>query len=177
MPITVTCNCGKRFRVRNEHAGKRGRCPSCGAAVTIPAPGAEAPPSDGRTCPKCARPLAPEAVLCVNCGYDLRAGKRLSTRTSSAALEQGKKRSGRSYLPEEMRTYRDWDWLVYVICLVGAAAGLGAGMLTGFVTIHKGIPQEAWPLTVSLLKTIGCFFGGAISGAIVGWIVARMLPN
>ncbi len=176
MPITVTCKCGKRFRVRDEHAGKRGKCPSCGAAVTIPAAGAEAPPADGRPCPGCARPLASEAVLCVNCGYDVRAGKRLSTRTSSAALEQGKK-GRRSDLPEELRTYRDWDALVYVICLVGAAAGLGAGMLTGFVTIHKEIPQEAWPLTISLLKTIGCFFGGAISGAIVGWIVARSLPN
>jgi hypothetical protein len=176
MPITVACNCGKRFRVRDEHAGKRGKCPSCGAAVTIPAPGAEAPQSGARACPACARPLAPEAVLCVNCGYDTRAGKKLSVRTSVAALEQGKK-GRRSYLPDEMRTYRDWDALVYVICVVGAAVGLGAGMLTGFVTIHKGIPQEAWPLTVSLLKAIGCFFGGAISGAIVGWIVARTLPN
>ena len=130
MPITVTCSCGKRFRVRDEHAGKRGKCPSCGAAVTIPAPGAEAPPSDGRVCPACARPLAPEAVFCVNCGYDVRAGKKLSVRTSVTGLQQGKK-GHRSDLPEELRTYRDWDALVYVICLVGAAAGLGAGILTG----------------------------------------------
>ena len=177
MPISVTCSCGKSFCVRDEHAGKRGRCPSCGVAVRIPAPGAEAPPSAGRVCPGCARPLAPEAVVCVNCGHDTRTGRRLSTRTSSAALEQGRKGRGRSDLPDEVQTYRDWDWLTYVICLVGAAAGLGAGMLTGFVTIHKGIPDDAWLLTIGLLKAIGCFFGGAISGAIVGWIVARILPN
>jgi hypothetical protein len=29
MPITVTCKCGKRLRVADEHQGKRVRCPAC----------------------------------------------------------------------------------------------------------------------------------------------------
>src|SRR4051794_2969699 len=38
MPIQAVCACGKRFNVKEEHAGKRGKCPGCGAAVVIPAP-------------------------------------------------------------------------------------------------------------------------------------------
>jgi hypothetical protein len=37
MPIAVTCTCGKSMRAKDELAGKRVRCPGCGAAVTIPA--------------------------------------------------------------------------------------------------------------------------------------------
>lgn len=35
MPITVACQCGKQLRVKDELAGKRIRCPSCGAALTV----------------------------------------------------------------------------------------------------------------------------------------------
>lgn len=34
--ITVACACGKKFRTSDANAGKRGRCPACGAALTIP---------------------------------------------------------------------------------------------------------------------------------------------
>lgn len=37
MSIAVTCSCGKSFRVKDEYAGRRGKCPACGVAVTIPA--------------------------------------------------------------------------------------------------------------------------------------------
>jgi predicted RNA-binding Zn-ribbon protein involved in translation (DUF1610 family) len=39
MPIKVQCPnpaCGSVITVRNEYAGKRGKCPSCGAAMMIP---------------------------------------------------------------------------------------------------------------------------------------------
>jgi Zn-dependent protease with chaperone function len=39
MAISVMCGCCKTaFRVKDEHAGKRGRCPRCRAAVEIPLP-------------------------------------------------------------------------------------------------------------------------------------------
>jgi hypothetical protein len=39
MPITLGCpSCGKRFRARDESAGKRVRCPYCQAAVPVPSP-------------------------------------------------------------------------------------------------------------------------------------------
>ncbi len=37
MPIQVSCNsCFAVFSVRDEHAGKRGKCPDCGSPVSIP---------------------------------------------------------------------------------------------------------------------------------------------
>jgi len=36
MPITVACDCGKRFGVRDEAAGKRVRCPGCSEPVNVP---------------------------------------------------------------------------------------------------------------------------------------------
>jgi len=39
MPITLGCpSCGKRFRARDESAGKRVKCPYCAAAVSVPTP-------------------------------------------------------------------------------------------------------------------------------------------
>jgi hypothetical protein len=45
MPIEMGCTgCGQTLRVGDEHAGKRARCPQCGAIVQIPEAGAAAPP-------------------------------------------------------------------------------------------------------------------------------------
>lgn len=38
MPILVSCECGKQFRSRDEWAGRRVKCPNCGAVLTIPGP-------------------------------------------------------------------------------------------------------------------------------------------
>src|SRR5579872_174602 len=39
MPITLGCpSCGKRFKARDESAGKRVKCPYCGVPVTVPTP-------------------------------------------------------------------------------------------------------------------------------------------
>jgi hypothetical protein len=37
MSIEVSCECGKRFSVGDQYAGKRGRCKACGRMVTVPA--------------------------------------------------------------------------------------------------------------------------------------------
>lgn len=42
MAILVRCSCGKSFSVKDEYAGKRGRCPSCQKVVTVPAADDEA---------------------------------------------------------------------------------------------------------------------------------------
>jgi hypothetical protein len=38
MPISVPCLCGKTLSVKDELAGKRGKCPACGAMLSIPLP-------------------------------------------------------------------------------------------------------------------------------------------
>lgn len=37
MPIDLSCNCGWKTRVKDEHAGKRTKCPSCAEGLTVPA--------------------------------------------------------------------------------------------------------------------------------------------
>jgi hypothetical protein len=36
MSIDLTCSCGKRLRVTDEHAGTQGLCPACGKVLEIP---------------------------------------------------------------------------------------------------------------------------------------------
>ena len=38
MPIEVECECGKRFRAKDEYAGKRGICPACKRSFVVPVP-------------------------------------------------------------------------------------------------------------------------------------------
>ncbi|HUR52917.1 MAG TPA: hypothetical protein VMZ71_02215 [Gemmataceae bacterium] len=67
MPITLSCpSCAKRFRARDESAGKRVKCPYCQAAIVVNADGSSAaPPADPgplaapRFPPGPARPAAP----------------------------------------------------------------------------------------------------------------------
>jgi DNA-directed RNA polymerase subunit RPC12/RpoP len=36
MPIAVQCQCGKQLRARDDSAGKKVKCPACGAGVLVP---------------------------------------------------------------------------------------------------------------------------------------------
>ena len=36
MPIHFTCNCGKKLTVADDRAGKRAKCPKCGAVSAVP---------------------------------------------------------------------------------------------------------------------------------------------
>lgn len=36
--IAVNCECGRTIRVREEHAGRRIKCPQCGSVSIVPAP-------------------------------------------------------------------------------------------------------------------------------------------
>ncbi|HVC99112.1 MAG TPA: hypothetical protein VND64_35945 [Pirellulales bacterium] len=157
--MKVTCTCGKKLVAGDHLAGKRTKCPHCGAVLTIPtkatkekteraeeiaaaivsaapsnpkpaapivavpptpqmeyslssavwvppmAAPAPAPPKEeyglqaaapravvtpftagppetaANICPECGKTLAENAVLCVGCGFDLRSGRKLGTRS------------------------------------------------------------------------------------------------
>lgn len=55
MPITFACPCGRQLQMDDEFAGKRARCPECGAVVLVPT--AEPPPLPPAP-PRLARPVA-----------------------------------------------------------------------------------------------------------------------
>jgi hypothetical protein len=48
MSVELLCSCGKRFNVPDAHAGRRVKCPTCGAVTEVPAPGAAASAAPGR---------------------------------------------------------------------------------------------------------------------------------
>ncbi len=84
--ITFKCgNCGHSLSVDAAHAGKKSKCPKCKSAIVIPA-AAATPPATGPApakspdgCPGCGKPVTPEQVICVNCGFNLKTGKRTKT--------------------------------------------------------------------------------------------------
>jgi hypothetical protein len=41
MPIPVSCGCGRALRIKDELAGRKIRCPTCNAVLTVPAPETE----------------------------------------------------------------------------------------------------------------------------------------
>ncbi len=43
MPIRVTCSCGKTLQAKDEHAGKRLKCPGCAETIAVPLTGPPPP--------------------------------------------------------------------------------------------------------------------------------------
>lgn len=85
--------CNRSYAWKPEMAGRPAKC-KCGHSMTVPAEppqaAAELAPqnvaaaiSGQAQCPSCGQRLPAQAVLCVDCGYDLRTGKKVSTEISS----------------------------------------------------------------------------------------------
>jgi rRNA maturation endonuclease Nob1 len=99
MTVSVRCTgCGKQFKAKAEHAGKKVRCPSCATPLTIPAanePPASAPSlgdlldealaapaqsattasetkSTAKKCRQCGDELTPDSHFCLACGCNNR---------------------------------------------------------------------------------------------------------
>ena len=106
MPICVRCNCGTRFRGKDEDAGKRTRCPDCGEVLVIPPQvssaqerepprtvtvekqGQPAPPpattAVARHCPSCNKPCPQYRTTCRHCGFPI--GKNVDPATIDSAV-------------------------------------------------------------------------------------------
>ena len=41
MPIPLDCDCGRSFRIKEQLAGKKVRCPDCSTVLAVPAPDAD----------------------------------------------------------------------------------------------------------------------------------------
>jgi hypothetical protein len=106
-----TCDsCGKTYAWKPQLAGKRVKC-KCGSPLTVPrsdpaahdgglddlaalAHGGDdygaAPVAAGPRCPSCGEGVDASAVICINCGTNLKTGKRLATATVAAAPAGGR---------------------------------------------------------------------------------------
>jgi len=75
--------CKSPLEAEDEWEGMDTICPNCNAPVTCQKPGGAGPDpaspatGGGNACPSCGADLAADAVLCINCGYDTRIGKKL----------------------------------------------------------------------------------------------------
>lgn len=75
MTIIAQCQCGARFKAKPELAGKQVKCPSCGAALTVPR--ASAAPLKPAAKPV-AKPQAPSAAAGPPIVIDCACGKRFN---------------------------------------------------------------------------------------------------
>jgi len=80
-------HCDQCLETEGNLAGLLLQCPNCGREITVPLAASE---SNTPICPQCAKPLSPDAVLCVQCGYNLRTGQCLTTAFSTSETDKGK---------------------------------------------------------------------------------------
>jgi transcription elongation factor Elf1 len=95
--INFDCpHCSQNLEAPEDMAGDTLACPACGQDITVPvadvaveeapkplrvipavAPVADAPGAGA--CPQCKAPLAAGAVICINCGFNLKTGRKIDT--------------------------------------------------------------------------------------------------
>ncbi|HEX3357784.1 MAG TPA: hypothetical protein VHS31_12505 [Tepidisphaeraceae bacterium] len=181
--ISVLCGCGKKLKAPASAVGRKAKCPSCGNVLTIEAPPPPPPAApeeddpfgalydlaeaekkaavtnqvdDSPRCPKCGTSMGSGAVLCVNCGYDLRSKSKVTAKPVQAGkpildLESAKtpKKNKDKMAPQGsfmaglglsvalgavggliwflVTWFTDWDF-VFLSVLIGALAGAGMKM-------------------------------------------------
>ena len=107
--ITVQCACGKKLRAPRSAVGRKVRCAKCGNVFTLQAPPPPVPKKreddsldalyelaaeekhasknqvdDTPRCPQCISPLPAGGVVCTNCGFNVKTGKKLQTTVATA---------------------------------------------------------------------------------------------
>ncbi len=80
MAITFRCKCGQGLQAGDEHAGKQIVCPHCGESMAIPFP-----EKRESLCPACGKPMDDDVVVCMECGFNRKTGRRLVTETGRPA--------------------------------------------------------------------------------------------
>ena len=119
--IAVVCTCGKQLKAPANMEGKQARCPKCRKTISIPSSSGSITPAAGMTaaaassplddllddvgmaaprtphfCPECKADMAPDAVLCIQCGFNLQLGNKIETELDPALQAD-------SDLPPEIR--------------------------------------------------------------------------
>jgi len=181
MPIQVTCECGAKMSAKDELAGKTAKCPKCGQPLLIAA-AEQAGTSTGMAdlfeesgmragvarCPGCGAEMLDDAVLCVMCGFDLRRGHRLKTRSGSTAelddedlgdltfhgnphLDHAERQLARDK-KQQKNLSKGVPWWLVMLAFVG---------LISFVVAMVSIPQEKAMETSGIVLQVA---GGILAG-------------
>ena len=167
----VCPSCEAKFRVAPELIGRRGKCPKCTAVFRLDVPledeepkpadlpsasddvlpfalqpagedeYADVPVGKEASCPSCEGELEPGAVICIQCGYDVRTGQRWNADASGhvvAAQDAGEARTTLGALGV-------MAWASLVAAIVG-----GLGLLLGHLTMRPAL----WNLQVASLLAL-----------------------
>jgi len=185
MPIALQCGaCQKQFKARDELAGKTVKCPACQTPLVIPGgqatPQQSAPASDGfqdlladelpdrplgvpgmadTKCPGCGAVVNPEAVLCVDCGYDFTKQKQIVPDTPSD-------REARFQARADKMAGRDVDPVKKKSGAAGHGPG-GSGVVWLLFSFEGRIPRRVFWLASAGLFGYN-FFCGFIAGGMLG---------
>ena len=103
MSITFACTCGKSFRLKDEHAGRKAKCPQCGEDLTVPAAG----PADTPAQPVAQETGASIAFPCTCAGGQANQAQasKLSCKNSSYSVIGG---DGKAYGPVDEVGMSQW---------------------------------------------------------------------
>lgn len=178
MPIKVSCKCGQSFMAKDDLEGQTLLCPKCHQPLTIHANGGANKHHEegldeileevglkeyaGPRCPRCQAPMKPNAVICVECGYNLqtgevlpqpkihKAGERGHGEAAEVLLERAAERIQEEKLEEKkMRKQGLPAWVLFL-----ALAGL-----TGFAVSMFLIPRDrAFLISGGLLAGAGYLY-------------------
>jgi DNA-directed RNA polymerase subunit RPC12/RpoP len=100
--IKFSCpQCQQHIQCEEGYAGMEIGCPSCSARMVVPGrPAAPPPPPPppANPCPGCGAALAPAAILCTHCGFNLRTGQRMPARSASVPAQDAWWRSSTLYI-------------------------------------------------------------------------------
>lgn len=163
MTVHIKCGrCKKVLKGPDNLAGKRVKCPHCGATLQIPAaktdsdhpapqpaaPGGlaslldeegfgaapKSPAPQINACPSCGGEMPPGGVLCVNCGFHKELGRRLETKHGASAADEAMARA-RQAIEEEERRSPSKKSKMNQTAQAWIMGGVGAAVLIGILII------------------------------------------
>jgi len=130
MAIEVRCpnsDCGKGFKLRDSLAGKKVRCPGCGTVIKVP--DRQAPPEPlhyhpaRQICTNCGAVLGVRAIICPQCGGDVRTGITQMRITPEEKEEAGLAKALSAWKKKGKRGLPLVPLLIGVVVLVGLLIG------------------------------------------------------
>lgn len=173
----VSCpGCGRGYRWRAELAGRRVPCKQCGVKFVVPdgpgvglavsdqatttPPPAPRPepkpkPADDRTkCPSCNSPMKREAVICMNCGFNLTLGRKVDAPEVVEMPAEEKKAIRRELSGMKWVRYGLWLNLLSIVIVALTVPGVIGAALMGF--------DFELVAEVAVYLALGCALAGSL---------------
>lgn len=117
-------HCQQHLEAGDDMAGMEFECSACGGSINVPAAStvqasrfqSPATPPDTKLCPECKNEISVNAVICVNCGLNLKTGKVIPAYRETGVPSQ----SLLSLLKEELLSFLQINlkWVILVAIVV-----------------------------------------------------------